>query len=85
MQLVLTDYLDIQNTAADAQQATSSFSEQSSDISSYFSRRKIQRFADKTAMFHFDLCLLLFIFWDYSNYSIIPDQRKRRYLSLNIH
>lgn len=44
MQLVLTDYLDIQNTAADAQKATSSFSEQSSDISSYFSRRKIQRF-----------------------------------------
>lgn len=53
MQLVLTDYLDIQNTAADAQQATSSFSEQSNDISSYFSRRKIQR-PKRSPLFKFE-------------------------------
>lgn len=53
MQLVLTDYLDIQNTTSDAQQAASSFSEPSSDISSYFSRRKVQR-PKKTPLFKFE-------------------------------
>lgn len=53
MQLVLNDYLDIQNTAADNQQATASFSEPSNDISFYFSRRKIQR-PKKMPLFKFE-------------------------------
>lgn len=37
LQLLLTDYLDIQNTAGEPRQ-TSSFSEPASDISAFFSR-----------------------------------------------
>nr|CAD7589281.1 unnamed protein product [Timema genevievae] len=53
MQLLLTDYLDIQNTASDSQQAPASFSEPTSDISVFFARRKPQR-QKKTPLFKFD-------------------------------
>lgn len=66
MQLVLTDYLDIQNTAADTQQATTPFSEPSSDISSYFSRRKVQRY---TPFCHIINCLHLHLECEFPNFS----------------
>nr|CAD7403523.1 unnamed protein product [Timema cristinae] len=53
LQLLLTDYLDIQNTASDSQQAPASFSEPTSDISVFFARRKPQR-QKKTPLFKFD-------------------------------
>lgn len=43
LQLLLTDYLDIQNIAGDPQQAPTSFSETTSDISVYFARRRPPR------------------------------------------
>ncbi|KAK3914367.1 Exocyst complex component 4 [Frankliniella fusca] len=66
MQLVLNDYLDIQNTAADNQQSTASFSEPSCDISFYFSRRKIQR-PKKMPLFKFEHSLSI------ANGTILPD------------
>ena len=43
MQLILTDYLDIQNLATDPNQPPSSFSEPNSDLSLYFLRRRPHR------------------------------------------
>ncbi|XP_063222641.1 exocyst complex component 4 [Bacillus rossius redtenbacheri] len=53
LQLLLTDYLDIQNMAGESQQTPASFSEPTSDISMFFVRRKIQR-QKKTPLFRFD-------------------------------
>ncbi|KAH8414099.1 hypothetical protein KR222_006802 [Zaprionus bogoriensis] len=51
LQLLLTDYLDIQNTAAD-EAAQTGFAEPSNNINSYFLRRKVP--STKKAMFKFD-------------------------------
>ena len=53
LQLLLTDYLDIQNMAGDTQQAPASFSEPTSDISVYFARRRQPR-QKKIPLFKFD-------------------------------
>ncbi|PNF38735.1 Exocyst complex component 4 [Cryptotermes secundus] len=53
LQLLLTDYLDIQNIAGDPQQAPASFSEPTSDISVYFARRRPPR-QKRTPLFKFD-------------------------------
>ncbi|XP_069698515.1 exocyst complex component 4 isoform X1 [Periplaneta americana] len=53
LQLLLTDYLDIQNMAGDPQQAPTSFSEPTSDISVYFARRRPPR-QKRTPLFKFD-------------------------------
>ncbi|XP_067012482.2 exocyst complex component 4 isoform X2 [Anabrus simplex] len=53
LQLLLTDYLDIQNTAADSHQAPAAFSEPTSDISAFFTRRKPAR-QKRTPLFKFD-------------------------------
>ena len=50
LQLILTDYLDIQNTGDD-EQLRMNFPEQQVNINSYFSRRKIQ---SKRILFRFD-------------------------------
>lgn len=51
LQLLLTDYLDIQNAAAD-ESAQTGFSEPTSNINSYFLRRKVP--STKRSMFKFD-------------------------------
>ncbi|XP_030374900.1 exocyst complex component 4 isoform X3 [Scaptodrosophila lebanonensis] len=51
LQLLLTDYLDIQNTASD-ENAQSSFAEPTNNINSYFLRRKVP--STKKTMFKFD-------------------------------
>jgi hypothetical protein len=53
LQLLLTDYLDIQNMAGDPQQAPTSFSESTSDISVYFARRRPPR-QKRVPLFKFD-------------------------------
>lgn len=53
LQLLLTDYLDIQNMAGDPQQAPTSFSESTSDILVYFARRRPPR-QKRTPLFKFD-------------------------------
>lgn len=40
MQLLLTDYLDIQNSVSEAHQMPATFADQSSNISSHFARRR---------------------------------------------
>jgi len=54
MQLLLTDYLDIQNTMSEAHQVPSTFSEQSSNISSYFARRRQTSRSRRTPLFKFE-------------------------------
>ncbi|XP_017044207.1 exocyst complex component 4 isoform X5 [Drosophila ficusphila] len=51
LQLLLTDYLDIQNAASD-ESAQTGFSEPTSNINSYFLRRKVP--STKRSMFKFD-------------------------------
>ncbi|XP_071448510.1 exocyst complex component 4 [Hetaerina americana] len=53
VQLLLTDYLDIQNTTNAQHQAPTSFSDTSTDISSYFARKKPQR-QKRSSLFKFD-------------------------------
>ncbi|KAL1110251.1 hypothetical protein AAG570_008328 [Ranatra chinensis] len=53
LQLLLTDYLDIQNTASETQQAPTTFSDPGGDISSYFARRRPQR-SRKSPLFKFE-------------------------------
>ncbi|KAK7863550.1 hypothetical protein R5R35_011175 [Gryllus longicercus] len=53
LQLLLTDYLDIQNTAGDTPQAPTAFTEPTSDMSMYFARRKPTR-QKRTPLFKFD-------------------------------
>lgn len=50
MQLLLTDYLDIQNTSND-ERPTTTYAEQTNNINSFFNRRKIQ---SKKTLFKFD-------------------------------
>ncbi len=50
LQLILTDYLDIQNTGDD-EQLRMNFPEQQTNVNSYFSRRKVQQ---KRTLFRFD-------------------------------
>ncbi|XP_075221866.1 exocyst complex component secretory 8 [Lycorma delicatula] len=52
LQLVLTAYLDIQNTNTENQQVPSAFSDQTNDISTYFARRKQQR--SRKSLFKFE-------------------------------
>ncbi|XP_049784437.1 exocyst complex component 4 isoform X1 [Schistocerca cancellata] len=52
LQLLLTDYLDIQNTSGEPQQAPS-FSESASDMSVFFTRKKPSR-QKKSPLFKFD-------------------------------
>ncbi|KAG8271777.1 Exocyst complex component 4 [Homalodisca vitripennis] len=54
MQLLLTDYLDIQNSVNEAHQMPSAFSEQSSNISSYFARRRQTSRSRRTPLFKFE-------------------------------
>uniref|UniRef100_A0A1B6EHB1 Exocyst complex component Sec8 n=3 Tax=Clastoptera arizonana TaxID=38151 RepID=A0A1B6EHB1_9HEMI len=54
MQLLLTDYLDIQNTTTETQTSPTTFTEQSSNISSFFSRRRQPTRSRKGALFKFE-------------------------------
>lgn len=53
IELLLREYLDVQNTAASRQRAPSSFDEPSTDISQYFAKKRTSR-SKKPALFRFD-------------------------------
>ncbi|XP_064602166.1 LOW QUALITY PROTEIN: exocyst complex component 4-like [Liolophura sinensis] len=53
LQLLLGDYLDIRNTAANSQQTPNNFDEPSQDIGTYFARKRSTR-PKKPALFRFD-------------------------------
>ncbi|XP_021371891.1 exocyst complex component 4-like isoform X1 [Mizuhopecten yessoensis] len=53
IELLLREYLDVQNTAASRQRAPSSFDEPSTDISQYFSKKRPNK-PKKPALFRFD-------------------------------